>query len=95
MVYLIHLATPYKHARHYIGYTKRDSTLQDRFNHHVNGSGSAFLRAVSKAGISFEIVRTWPGEDGNFERKLKKWKKSSQLCPICSPAAKNKLDEQS
>jgi hypothetical protein len=30
------------------------------------------------------VVQTWPGEDGNFERKLKNQKHASRLCPVCN-----------
>ena len=91
MVYLIHLEIKFKHAQHYIGFAY-DRNFDKRIKHHKNDTGSAFLRAVNKAGISWVIARTWPDADGDFERKIKNWNKSSQLCPICI-ANKKKLNE--
>lgn len=78
-VYLIHFNEPYHHARHYIGFT---NDIEERFKRHCAGNGSKLLNAVSKAGIDFKIVRLWRG-CRNFERKLKRRKKSSTLCPKC------------
>lgn len=79
MVYLIHFDKPFKHAQHYIGYTEH---FEERMDCHKHGTGSRLLRAVNKAGIGWKVVRTWEG-DGNLERRLKNWKKASQLCPVC------------
>jgi len=79
MVYLIHFETSYKRARHYIGYT---SDLEARIEHHRNGSGAKLLDVVNKAGIKWDVVRTWEG-DRKLERKLKNRKNASQLCPVC------------
>jgi predicted GIY-YIG superfamily endonuclease len=84
MVYLIHLETKLSHAGHYIGYSA-DDKFSARIHHHEKNTGSAFLRAVNKAGIKWKVVRQWPNEDGNFERKLKNRKNASQLCPVCNP----------
>lgn len=90
MVYLIHLEEPYKHAQHYIGYTKN---LQKRmYDHELGTRGSKFLKAVREAGINFSVVRTWDG-DRSLERKLKKQKKSRLLCPICREKAKKEVNK--
>lgn len=81
LVYLIHFARPYEHARHYIGWTEN---LPFRLAHHRAGSGSRLLAAVSAAGIDFQVVRTWPGADRRFERRLKA-KAATRWCPVCSP----------
>src|SRR6476661_7971616 len=83
MVYLIHLHEPYKHARHYIGFT-RYGTPKLRLRHHANGNGSKFLNAVNKAGIRYYVVRMWPDATGSFERYLKTQKKAACLCPVCN-----------
>lgn len=88
MVYLIHFEKPYKGTRHYIGYC-RDSLLEKRLEHHRMGRGSCLMRAVTRAGIGWEVVRTWPGADGNFERLLKNRKKAAELCPVCDVRAMN------
>ncbi|MEN6583000.1 MAG: GIY-YIG nuclease family protein [Armatimonadota bacterium] len=78
-VYLLHFERPYKHAQHYIGYT---SDLESRLTQHRNGTGARLIQVINAAGIKFKLARTWSG-DRNFERKLKNYKHSSKLCPIC------------
>lgn len=85
MVYLIHLEKKYKHAQHYLGFVDGgEDRLQSRLQYHRKGQGSKFLRAVTQACIPFDVVRTWPEGDRNFERMLKNKKKASILCPICA-----------
>ena len=74
MVYLIHLDREFKGCRHYIGWAKNECTFERRMEHHRKGSGAHFMKAVTEAGIEWKVVRTWPDEDGNFERKLKNQK---------------------
>jgi hypothetical protein len=79
-VYLIHLQRPYRHARHYLGWTL---DVERRLAVHRAGGGSPLLRAASAAGISFTVARTWPG-DRHLERRLHRRKNSpARLCPIC------------
>lgn len=84
-VYLIHFDQPFSHARHYIGWTHNGHTLRARLDHHQNGSGARLMRAVSRAGIPWRVVRTWRGMDRHFERRLKNQNNSARLCPICNP----------
>jgi predicted GIY-YIG superfamily endonuclease len=77
---LIHLEIKIAHAQHYIGWAK---WLQVRIRHHRNGTGAKFLAEAVRREINFDVVRTWENTDGNFERKLKNWKKARMLCPIC------------
>lgn len=78
-VYLIHFDTPYRHARHYIGWT---SDLPHRLAEHHAGNGSRLLEVVSDAGITWRLARTWGG-DRSLERKLKNRHGASRFCPIC------------
>lgn len=82
MVYLIHFDKPYKHARHYVGYSK-DNNLESRLATHRAGQGSRLLNVIQKAGIGWSVVTVWPEGDRNFERRLKK-KAATRHCPICS-----------
>lgn len=83
MIYLVHFQTPFKHAKHYLGFT--DVSLQQRFARHMSNAkkrrGSALMRAVMKARIRFKVVRTWPG-DRDRERRMKV-SGNSWRCPIC------------
>lgn len=80
LVYLIHFAEPYEHARHYVGWTQN---LPWRLGHHRAGTGSRLMAAVSKAGIDWAVVRTWPGASRSFERRIKA-KAAARWCPVCS-----------
>ena len=78
-VYLIHLDKPLKHARHYVGFSE---DLPKRVQKHRTGQGAAFLKAISKHGISWHVSRIWDG-DRTFERMLKDQHNASHLCPMC------------
>lgn len=82
-VYLIHLERPLAHSQHYIGYTSSMRTIAARTEHHRAGTGSKFLAAVSRAGITFAIARTWKDGDRTFERKLKNRNGAKRFCPVC------------
>jgi predicted GIY-YIG superfamily endonuclease len=82
-VYLIHFLKPYKHARHYLGYS---TNLDKRITDHLCGTGARLLEVVTDAGIEWRLVRTWPG-DRELERQLKNRKDAPRLCPICNPDA--------
>ena len=79
VVYLIHFDRPYKHARHYLGYTE---DLPKRLSLHKCGLGARLMEVVRNAGIDWVVARTWPG-DRTLERRLKNRKESPRLCPIC------------
>jgi predicted GIY-YIG superfamily endonuclease len=81
VVYLLHFAQPYKHARHYIGYSEQ---LAERLAHHQKGTGARLMAAVSAAGIEVTVARVWKGADRTFERRIHGRKHSAQLCPLCS-----------
>ncbi|MGH3737254.1 MAG: hypothetical protein ACRDT6_16805 [Micromonosporaceae bacterium] len=57
-VYLLHLDRPYRHARHYTGWT---SDLAGRLAEHAAGHGSRLLAVVRGAGIGWQLARTWRG----------------------------------
>ncbi len=80
-VYLIHLATPMAHAKHYIGYAQ---DVLARLAEHRAGTGARLLAVAGQRGIGFELVRMWPG-DRTFERKMKNRKNAPRYCPICNP----------
>jgi predicted GIY-YIG superfamily endonuclease len=78
-VYLIHFDTPYQHARHYLGWT---SNLNSRLVSHANGSGSRLMSVITKAGITWQLARTWSGTRTR-ERQLKIQGGHSRKCPLC------------
>jgi hypothetical protein len=78
-VYLIHFDKPLCHARHYLGFSE---DLPGRIQKHRNGQSAAFMKAISKQGISWHVLRIWDG-DRTFERMLKDQHNASHLCPTC------------
>lgn len=84
VVYLLHFATPYQHARHYVGWSEQ---LEARLAHHREGRGARLMAAVSEAGIDFTVARLWQGADRAFERRLHNAGGKARLCPICSGEA--------
>jgi hypothetical protein len=81
-VYLIHFIKPYKHARHYLGYSQN---LDKRITDHLCGMGARLMEVITTAGIDWKLARTWPG-DRWLERRLKNRHEAPRLCPICNPA---------
>jgi predicted GIY-YIG superfamily endonuclease len=89
LIYLLHFERPIGNAdnpraqaRHYIGYTQSKRTLKARLEHHREGRGSRLMHAVTRAGIAFEVARTWEGSRDD-ERRLKNRKNARRLCPAC------------
>ena len=79
-VYLIHFNKPYRHARHYLGFTEN---LDKRITDHLCGMGARLMEVVTDAKIDWKVSRTWQG-DRKLERRLKRWHNAALLCPLCS-----------
>lgn len=79
-VYLLHFDRPYRHARHYLGYTQKD--VDGRVELHRAGKGARLMEVIVEAGIDFTCVRIWYG-GRRLERRLKNRKHADRLCPIC------------
>ena len=78
----MHFEQPYRSGRHpgaqhYVGFA---NDIQRRLETHRKGHGSPLVAAVLAAGIEVRLVRTWPGADRRFERKLHN-RHGSRLCP--------------
>ncbi|MGH9841982.1 MAG: endonuclease [Blastocatellia bacterium] len=82
-VYLIHLDQPYRHAKHYTGWTH---DLDARLADHAAGHGARLLQVARDAGITWQLARTWSGSR-KLERAIKRRKHTPRLCPICAGAA--------
>ncbi len=91
-VYVIHLASRYHHAGHYVGFA---TDLAQRLAQHRAGTGARLLEVVKQAGIEWKLVRVWAGDRG-LERRLKKRKDTPRrLCPVCMGlVAHEAVDEQ-
>lgn len=88
-VYLLHFEQPYKHARHYLGWTL---DLDDRLARHrgekeKDGRGARLVEVVIAAGISVQLARTWNG-DRFFERHIK-GRGLTAYCPVCTKHPRN------
>jgi predicted GIY-YIG superfamily endonuclease len=79
-VYLLHFDRPYKHAKHYLGWTPGD--LSARLAQHGTGQGARLLAVVHAAGIGWQLARTWTGSRKR-ERQLKTQGGASRRCPLC------------
>ena len=79
VVYLVHFTEPYRHARHYTGWT---ADLEARLAEHQAGRGARLLQVITQAGIEWTLARTWRGTRER-ERQLKRQGGASRRCPIC------------
>jgi predicted GIY-YIG superfamily endonuclease len=80
-VYLLHFTSPYRHARHYRGWT---SDLEARLAEHRAGRGARLIAVITAAGIGFVVAKTEPGTRRR-ERQLKQ-RGASRDCPVCIAA---------
>jgi hypothetical protein len=87
-VYLLHFIDPatgkpakYKHAGHYVGWSEN---LDARVKAHMDGTGARLVEVITNAGLSFTVVRTWPGTRA-LVRRIKNRHNASRICPECSP----------
>lgn len=88
-IYLLHFSEPYKHARHYLGWTA--GPLEDRLADHAAGRGARLLAVVRSANITWSLARTWSGSRTR-ERSLKRSGGSSRHCPICGVTPRSRAD---
>ncbi len=79
-VYLLHFDQPYKHARHYVGWTARN--VGRRLAEHAAGHGARLLEVVRAAGIGWQLARMWPG-GRDRERQIKRQGGHARHCPLC------------
>ena len=95
-VYLIHLDQSFYGRLHYIGWAPPIASInpdakdleegfKQRIQRHRNGTGSQLLSNVNRAKIDWQVVMIWTQQTLQDEKRLKSWKKSRQLCPVCSP----------
>lgn len=82
IVYLLHFDKPYKHAKHYIGFTKLND-YEIRIKDHRDGKGARLMTIIRNNNIGFTVSKIWKNVDRKFERSLKKQGGASRICPIC------------
>jgi hypothetical protein len=88
-VYVLHIDPPFKHARHYIGFTP-DRTAARRVAEHLNGSfrGNPLIKAALNAGCQVRLAHEFPGASREFERWLKDRKDVRRWCACCGVGAR-------
>ena len=77
--YLLHFDRPYRHARHYTGWTT-DRTV--RLADHATGHGARLLAVARTAGIGWTPARTPTGSRAT-DRALKRHGGASRRRPVC------------
>lgn len=92
MVYILHFEEPIAHAQHYVGFAQ-SVHLEDRIEKHRSGRGSRLTQVFYERGISFKVSRIIPG-GRTKERKIKNWKCTPRICPICNPDLKPGKNEE-
>jgi hypothetical protein len=86
VVYLLHFDEPYRHARHYTGWTADD--VLDRLTRHSQGHGARLMQVVRDAGIGFTLVRVREGTR-DTERAIKQAGGAVRYCPACTTWPRN------
>jgi hypothetical protein len=92
LVYLLHFGQPYVPypgapagacAGHYTGFAAGGPlALKRRLSQHGTAAGARLMLAVARAGINWELARTWPGTRA-LERRLKVQGGAARRCPLC------------
>lgn len=82
-VYLVHYKQPRKHHRHAVRVVSGPASLIRTLYRELDPS--VIDAKAADAGIGFVLVRTWIGKDERFDRRLKRQKHHSRLCPVCNP----------
>jgi predicted GIY-YIG superfamily endonuclease len=83
-VYVLHIEPPFKHARHYIGYTP-DKSAERRVNEHLScsGKGSPLIRYAVQAGCTITVAHVYKGATRQVEAWLKARRDTRKWCPCC------------
>jgi predicted GIY-YIG superfamily endonuclease len=85
VIYMLHFDRPYKHARHYTGWT---DDLLDRLDCHASGHGARLVAVIWHAGIGFALVRICEGTR-RTERAIKNAGGAVRYCPACTLRPRN------
>jgi hypothetical protein len=84
-IYLLCFSQPYRHARHYCGWT---DDLLDRLREHATGHGARLMTVIFHAGIGFTLARTCEGTR-TTERVIKNAGGAVRYCPLCTRQPRN------
>jgi predicted GIY-YIG superfamily endonuclease len=81
VIYMLHFDRPYRHAKHYVGWT---DDLFDRLDQHAAGRGARLVAVIWHAGIGFTLIRICEGTRAT-ERAIKNDGGAVRYCPACTP----------
>ncbi len=82
VLYLLHIAPPFKGAMHYLGITKA-STIGRRLDDHARGKGARLTRLALESGSILTLARLWHSATHQDEKRVKWNGHFSKLCPLC------------
>jgi predicted GIY-YIG superfamily endonuclease len=85
IIYMLHFSQPYKHARHYTGWTE---DLLARLDRHASGQGARLVDVIWHAGIGFTLIRICEGTR-DTERAIKNAGGAVRYCPACTAHPRN------
>ena len=83
VIYMLHFDQPYKHAKHYVGWT---ADLLDRLDTHAAGHGARLVAVIWQAGIGFTLIRVCEGTRQHRARHQERRRRAPVL-PGLHPAA--------
>jgi predicted GIY-YIG superfamily endonuclease len=70
-MYLIHIEPRYRHAGHYLGITRDDRPVEERFAEHLAGQGARLTRVAIRAGCELILDRIWEDMPAGRETAMK------------------------
>ena len=85
--YLIHIDPPYKHAKHYKGWT--DRPVEQRFADHLAGRGALLTRLAVQAGSRLTLARVWPDTTKDREDSIKR-QSGKRMCPSAGSSPRHR-----
>lgn len=95
-LFLLHFATPYHHARHYLGYavgTGRGAAYAKAIASNVALGPHELVMAAQACGVELEVADVWVGEGRELQRRMRASHNLARHCPICLRAAEAARDE--
>jgi hypothetical protein len=87
-VYLLHIDPPYKHASHYIGWSKAYHP-KERINQHLQDTAKAnpLIKAAIAAGCLVSVAHIWHHRaNRTFERQLQESQRHPEVLSALQPA---------
>ena len=88
VIYMLHFDRPYRHARHYVGWT---ADLLDRLDQHAAGHGARLVAVIWHAGIGFTLIRICEGTRAHRTRHQERGRRGPVLPGLHPPAAQRPL----